>query len=651
MANLKPPEQVQTIHGALDTMNKLMHKLSANAWRNNWKSQMKHYARRPDLFAINVLGSRWWIDQINIAKSVVKNRRVAVKAANGVGKTYLAADLVIWFLMTHPKSIVLTTAPTWRQVRNLLWEEISQKVKAAKLKMPGILTTTRLQAGPGWYALGLSSNDSVKFQGFHAGNMLIVLDEASGISDAVWEAIEGIAVGTNNKVLAIGNPLVTSGKFYRLFRDDSKWVKHTICAFDHPNVRRLGLDRPIHGCVTRDAVDAHIEEWCEHIGPAPPGAKDLSFIFDSDVGLESKDIPDVEGNDLTPPDMLRSGASRSTAVDVDVGLNDPPSDFLLQPSINTGSVYSDNLISFGREGPDAKIKEANLHPPSNFPPPPSIAEGFVSAQLSVSGQASTTPDLFISRGCLFRPNNLFRARVLGQFPTAEKDTLIPLNWIEAATKTLSPAQERKLQTGFTRLAADVARYGNNNSVIGIRTGSVMTIMETYSGCDTMQVAGQINRLAYDHQPESLMIDCIGIGSGVVDRLIELGTEGVIAVNVSLSPHNSERFANKRAELYWGLRERFRLGDIRIPADRGYQVEKLVEELSAIKYRINSMGKIQLESKDDMRSRGLSSPDHADMLAMLFDSTWDFDWNSANAQYPKELFVSEAQKMREEMANW
>ena len=183
----------------------------------------------------------------------------------------------------------------------------------------------------------------------------------------------------------------------------------------------------------------------------------------------------------------------------------------------------------------------------------------------------------------------------------------------------------------------------------------MTIMETYSKiffvAETMQVAGHINRLAYDHQPESLMIDCIGIGSGVVDRLIELGTEGVIAVNVSLPPHNSERFANKRAELYWGLRERFRLGDIRIPADRGYHVEKLVEELSAIKYRINSMGKIQLESKDEMRSRGLSSPDHADMLAMLFDSTWDFAWNSANAQYPKEPFVSEAQKLREEMANW
>ena len=82
-----------------------------------------------------------------------------------------------------------------------------------------------------------------------------------------------------------------------------------------------------------------------------------------------------------------------------------------------------------------------------------------------------------------------------------------------------------------------------------------------------------------------------------------------------------------------------------------RIEQLIEELAAIKYYINSKGQIQMESKDDMKRRGMSSPDHADMLSMLYDGSWDFEWNSLNAQTQFEPFVSEAQVLRDEMANW
>ena len=78
------------------------------------------YRDDPAGFARDILGSRWWDAQTEIADALTKHRRVAVKAANGVGKTYLAADLCLWFLYTHTPSVVLTTAPTWRQVETLL---------------------------------------------------------------------------------------------------------------------------------------------------------------------------------------------------------------------------------------------------------------------------------------------------------------------------------------------------------------------------------------------------------------------------------------------------------------------------------------------------------------------------------------------------
>src|SRR5688572_18649539 len=89
-----------------------------------WRSHAARYRNNPAAFAREVLGSNWWPAQEAIAKDLVHNRRVAVKSANAVGKTYLAADLALWFLYTHQPSIVITFAPTDRQVRLLLWQEI-----------------------------------------------------------------------------------------------------------------------------------------------------------------------------------------------------------------------------------------------------------------------------------------------------------------------------------------------------------------------------------------------------------------------------------------------------------------------------------------------------------------------------------------------
>src|SRR5262249_47292606 len=137
--------------------------------------------------------------------------------------------------------------------------------------------------------------------------------------------------------------------------------------------------------------------------------------------------------------------------------------------------------------------------------------------------------------------------------------------------------------------------------------------EVIEGTDTMKIAEAINSLAYREHPETIAIDSIGIGAGVVDRLYQLKTEGVEAVNVGLPAFNKELYENRRAELFWGLRDRFRLGEISIKKD-----DDLTSELASLKYTITSRGRIRIESKDEMKRRLGHSPDRSDMLALLFD---------------------------------
>ena len=120
------------------------------------------------------------------------------------------------------------------------------------------------------------------------------------------------------------------------------------------------------------------------------------------------------------------------------------------------------------------------------------------------------------------------------------------------------------------------------------------------------------------------------------------------VNVALPAYDSERFANRRAELYWNLRERFRTGDIALPRD-----EILLSELTGIRYSHSSTGKIKMESKEEMKKRGGRSPDRADMLALLFDSSCDWvgAWKPGSEAVVVEMPPSPAERLRREMRVW
>jgi hypothetical protein len=198
--------------------------------------------RDPVRFCRGLLRQDLWPLQEDILRAVASRSRVAVKACHASGKTFVAALVVLWFVTRHRDGIVVTTAPTWTQVEKLLWGEIHRAVQSSRIAFPQ-LNKTELRIGPGNYAVGLSTDQGVRFQGFH-GRVLIVIDEAPGVKADIWEAIEGIRAGGDVRVLGLGNPTLASGPFHDAFTTNRDgWCTFTISAFDSPNLTGLTLDQ------------------------------------------------------------------------------------------------------------------------------------------------------------------------------------------------------------------------------------------------------------------------------------------------------------------------------------------------------------------------------------------------------------------------
>src|SRR5205807_8950517 len=123
-------------------------------------------------------------------------------------------------------------------------------------------------------------------------HMLVIFDEASGIPDEIWDAAEAVAVGENNKILAIGNPLITGSRFYRKFRDDFGWAKITISALVHPNITKQG--NAIPGCVTTWSIQQKLAEWCDPLLTRGGGFRNPKPVFQC-RGPGDEGVPTREG--------------------------------------------------------------------------------------------------------------------------------------------------------------------------------------------------------------------------------------------------------------------------------------------------------------------------------------------------------------------
>lgn len=235
----------------------------------------------PFFFIREVLGvERLTRQQEKIITSVWTNKYTGVKAAHGVGKTFLGACITLAFVVPNPNTIVITTAPTMRQVKDLLWAEINNLYAKAKYKLGGRMLQTRYDLGPKWFAEGLSTDpgkeevSAVKLQGYHSNQILIIIDEAVGIHPTIWEAIDGIVSSENAKILAIGNPSTTNCQFYKNLQS-SDWATHQISALEHPNVKQQ--KEIIKGAVSHKWVKDKIKKWCVPLMKHNPALKTFEY--------------------------------------------------------------------------------------------------------------------------------------------------------------------------------------------------------------------------------------------------------------------------------------------------------------------------------------------------------------------------------------
>jgi phage terminase large subunit len=468
------------------------------------RARLEQRRRDPVLFVRKVLQSDVWDTQEAILRSIaIPHSKTAVKACHSSGKTFVAGAAVLWFLQRYKEAIVVTTAPTAKQVEKMLWGDIHSLLERSLFEFPRA-NLTEIKFGPKRYAIGFTTSvtkqdEGVKFQGFHADHILVILDEAPGIDPKIWEAIEGARAGGDVRILALGNPTIASGTFHESFHANrDQWNLFTISAFDTPNF------------------------------------DGISLTF---TGADGKPVKLGNGD----RDLL--------------SLPDEELDQNVRPYLTTKRWVKERFAEWG-------------------------------------------PD-----------NHLWEARVCGQFPAQSEDSLLSLKWLEAV--------KARVGGGDGRISAgvDVAGPGEDETVLCFRRGREVLSIEAWPDSDPRgKVVARLNEVK--EQLDLVNVDSIGIGEGMYQHLQDMGFNA-IRVNVGEAAQDTEKFFNRKAEAYWGLRERIQRGDM-----SGLLDEKAIGQLAGIRYKHTPRGQIQIESKEDARKRGVKSPDRAEavMLAFCVDSS-------------------------------
>ncbi len=213
-------------------------------------------------------------------------------------------------------------------------------------------------------------------------------------------------------------------------------------------------------------------------------------------------------------------------------------------------------------------------------------------------------------------SDIYRIRVEGNPPIADTSAYIPLAWAQQCIGRDIPIPE----DAPLYLGVDVARYGDDSSVVLPREGNLIHTWEEYRGMDTVDIAGFTAQTYQELSAVGVAIDEIGVGAGVVDNLRRRNLPGLQGVNVASSSSDPREFTRLRDEIWGKMREKCRAGSYSFPVEKlpGSQEsygDMLANELSAPSYSFDNNGAIKVESKKEMRARGVASPNIADALGI------------------------------------
>jgi len=204
-------------------------------------------------------------------------------------------------------------------------------------------------------------------------------------------------------------------------------------------------------------------------------------------------------------------------------------------------------------------------------------------------------------------NPLYEVYIKGDFPSGETDRLVPFGLAELAiNREIKPDKDAEIAIGV-----DTARMGEDENALYVRQGSKVIDSHFWKKAKTEEIIGRIAHEIKKYDKPIVNID-EGYNPGVVDGLKGQGYK-VNGITFQSSPRDKKVFANIRAEMYWNLADRFKAGTIQIPNDK-----LLLKQLTDIKKKpLNRQDQIIIEGKDEMKQRGLKSPDRADALALCF----------------------------------
>lgn len=488
-----------------------------NTWRADWNK-----------FVREVLGASLDKDQQAIVASVQHNPRTSVASGTARGKDFVAACCAICCLFLTPRwnrkgelvenTKVALTAPTDRQVKNIMMPEVARLMDRATQRgfnLPGTVTTDRIRTNNReWFLVGFKADEQnhEAWSGFHAVHTMFIVTEASGVSDNIFDAIEGNLQG-DSRILLVFNPNTPIGYAARSQKGD-RWAKFRLNSLTAPNVTEKRVVIP--GQVDYPWVVDKLGQWCMPIR--------------QDEAQEELDDFEFEGQ-------------------------------------------------------------------------------------------------------WYRPEDLFRKKVLGKFPKVGDDVLIPLQWIEAAQKRWihNHGNEPIEREGIQRmLGVDVAGMGRDATCFVERMGawcSNFDCKNSGGSADHMEVAGIIAAKRRRQPYMYVSIDTIGEGAGVYSRCREIEREPEYIISCKYSDWGGNdpdkmrdvtgeyRFVNMRAYLFWCVRDwlnpKNNTGAM-LPPDKLFE-----EEATEIRWFFRSDGKIQIEPKEDIKKRINRSTDRFDALANTF----------------------------------
>lgn len=206
-------------------------------------------------------------------------------------------------------------------------------------------------------------------------------------------------------------------------------------------------------------------------------------------------------------------------------------------------------------------------------------------------------------------SDFVRVRVRGVFPRAGDNQFISSEDVEVCRHYVAEGYESQPML----LGVDVARFGDDRTIIRPRQGRKVFQAKKYRGLDTMEVADRVIEAIEEYDPRVAFVDGGGLGAGVIDRLKQLGYGSkVVDVNAGAKPLDDVKYFNLRAEMWGRMRDAVK-GGMDLPAD---DIE-LVDDLIGPEYGYTAKQQVQLEKKADMKRRGLASPDDGDALALTF----------------------------------